>query len=429
MKTIIFKLTPKQSNIFLDNTRYRVVVSGRKFGKTTLSLAELLKAAQQGHKNCVFISPTYRMSKNTMWLDHINKFVPPEMIKDKNETELRLTLFNGNTITLFGSDNPDRLRGLNINFAVLDEFADIKSSTWETIIEPNLLSTQGRALFTGTPKGKNNSFYHLYNLGLTDKNYKSWNYSSFDNPLIDKSLLENVQARLKAQGKDDVWQQEYMAKFTSLAGVIYKNWDRAIHIKHTDIPEDVTFALSVDRGIENPSSAGFYFIYQLHGDERIHRYDEIYSSNLSPSDLITRIKTKMGGRDFVYKFCDPSAKDFISYAVEQGLNIQPAVKQGTDWVSFGISKCQEYLAKSPIDGLPKFTVSPNCKNFIEEVESYIWEEEPENDINSKEKPRKLNDHALDEWRYLLVSYKESQTNFDDAEWALLQEAERKSFNW
>jgi len=423
MRKSLIKLHPNQSKIFLDNSLYRVLVAGRKFGKSTLMLAELLRAVKT-IPNVVYIAPTYKMARNTLWLDHIKKFIPDELLKDKHETDLRLTFRNGNMITLYGADDPDRLRGLNIGFAGIDEVADIKPTVWEMIIEPNLLATKGRALFVGTPKGKKNQMYELYN--MQDSIYSCYHFTSYDNLMLDKAKLDAIRERLIRQGKEDVWKQEYMAMFTVLAGMIYDNWNRDIHIADPDIGE-CTYAFSVDRGMENPSAVGFYKIYRKEGEDRIHRYDEIYKAGLSPSELVSRIRQKMGTREFVYQYCDPSAKDFIAVAKDEGLNIDPAVRETggkeVSWVREGISKCKGWLAKSLIDGKPKFTVSKNCVYFIEEIEGYIWEERPDKDeAQLKDRPRKLNDHAVDEWRYLIVSFQKPLD--DDEDWAEDKTVER-----
>lgn len=399
-------LHENQSKVYQDETPYRVVVAGRKWGKSTLALVELLRAARKA-KNIVYIAPTYKMAKNTLWLDHIRKFVPDTLIANQHDTDLRLTMLNDSMITLYGADDPDRLRGLNIDFAVMDEMADIKKDVWEQIIEPNLLTTKGKAMFIGTPKGKKNHLFNLFE--RPGPTYKSWHFTSYESPLNDKAKLDAIEQRLAGQGKEDVWKQEYLAMFTVLAGMIYDNWDRKIHIAEPEI-KDPVFGLSVDRGMEAPSAVGFYKLYRKEGEDRIHRYDEIYRPGLSPSELTEEIRNRIGKRDFVHQYCDPSAADFIAAANEKGLKIKPATKtkigepghittsSGPSWVREGISKCKGWLAKSPIDGKPKFTVSPNCKNFIDEIEGYIWEED-------KDRPRKMLDHCMDEWRYFVVSFK------------------------
>jgi len=386
-------------------------VAGRKFGKSTLALAELLRSAQT-KKNNVYVAPTYKMARNTLWMDHIEKFVPQEMIKEKNNTDLSLKLVNGNGISLYGADNPDRLRGLNIDFVVLDEFQDIKPDSWELVIEPNLLSTKGRALFMGTPKGLRNILCEQYR--IKDKSFSSYHFTSYDNPLNSRELLDSRKKRLIEAGKVDVWNQEYMAMFTEIAGLVYKNWDPSIHIKDMDIA-DGSFGISIDRGVKNPSAVGFYYCYEKGGETRIHLFDEIYESELSSIALVEKIRNKMGNRYFAWKVCDPSARDFMSTAADMGLVIQPANRQiggnKGGWVLNGISLCQDWLSRSKIDGQPKFTVSPRCKNFIHEIETYIWDEQPDRERNEKDRPRKLNDHAVDQWRYFICSFKRTKSPF------------------
>ena len=347
------------------------------------------------------------MAKSTLWLDHIEKFVPDELIYERNETELRLTLANGHTITLYGADNPDRLRGMNIDFVILDEFQDFRPSSWELVIEPNILATKGRALFMGTPKGKRNILYEQYLLGFTDPTYESFNFTSYDNPLIDRRRLESVKARLLNSGKKLIWDQEYMAKFTTIAGLIYPEFKREVHVQDIEMTEG-SYAISIDRGIENPSAVGFYFMYRKNGEDRMHLYDEIYKVGLSPRELVEEIKLKMGDKYFNRMYCDPAAKDFIATANEMGLYVEPASKQGAGthgWVLHGISECHDWLAKSPIDGEPRFTVSPRCRDFIDEIEKYVWEEQPDDDLQARERPKKINDHSVDQWRYMVVSYR------------------------
>ncbi len=398
MRKIQLHLHPKQSEVFLNSSRHRVLVAGRKFGKTVLALAELLKSAKD-HTHNVYIAPTYKMAKMTLWNDAILKFLPPELIKHKNETELKIQLFNGNFIELYGAEDPDRLRGANWDFAVLDEFQDFKRSSWEYVIEPNLLATKGRTLKLGTPKGFKNILYEEFKIVHPD--WKSFHFTSFDNPFVDKMLLEKTRERLISEGKENVWKQEYLAQFTAVAGIIYDNFDRTVNVKEIEI-KDGSFGFSVDRGMENPSGVAFFYIYTKEGDIRLHIFDEIYKAGLSANQLVQEIKLKMGSRHFTYQTADPSAKDFIATANELGLSIMPPTREGVgdQWVLDGIGKVKHWLSKSPIDGEPRLTISPNCVNLIEEIENYVWDENLTSEVG-KDKPRKINDHLVDAVRYMI----------------------------
>lgn len=155
------KLTIPQTKIFTNTTRNRVVVAGRRFGKTFLSIAELLKVATSGKdKNCWYIAPTYKSAKEIAW-DMLQNTIPPEYIAKKNESELSLSLINGSKIALKGAEKPDNLRGRSLDLAILDEFADMKPEAWFEVIRPSLSDRKGTALFIGTPKGRNH-FYDLW---------------------------------------------------------------------------------------------------------------------------------------------------------------------------------------------------------------------------------------------------------------------------
>ena len=106
--------------------RFRVVCAGRRWGKTHLALRELARFAAQPNQLCYYVSPSYRMSKNILWKKLKKKLTSINWVKKINETELTLELVNGSTIALKGADNYDSLRGVGVNFLVMDE----KVYTW-----------------------------------------------------------------------------------------------------------------------------------------------------------------------------------------------------------------------------------------------------------------------------------------------------------
>ena len=147
-----FVLHEKQAEVFSDPSRFRVLVAGRRFGKSRLSAAELLRAASAPKRKVWYIAPTYRMAKQIMWLDLLDS-IPYQYVVKKNETAMEITLRNGSVIYLRGADNPDTLRGIEAHFAVMDEFQDIKEDVWMKIIRPALSKTRARCLFVGCVVG------------------------------------------------------------------------------------------------------------------------------------------------------------------------------------------------------------------------------------------------------------------------------------
>ena len=74
--------------------------------------------------------------------------------------------------------------------------------------------------------------------------------------------------------------------------------------------------------------------------------------------------------------------------VEKGIVVNPKVNK--DLFS-GIAKIKNMLAARP----PKILIFSSCVNLIRELKSYAWAE--------GDRPKKFDDHALDELRYFVMS--------------------------
>ena len=111
-------LSNPQQTICNDESRFRVAVTGRRFGKTHVAMRELARAASEPNSQVWYCSPSYRMSKGIVWDQLKNKLKDLRWIEQSNEAELKLRLKNGSTIHLKGADNPDSLRDVGLNFIV-----------------------------------------------------------------------------------------------------------------------------------------------------------------------------------------------------------------------------------------------------------------------------------------------------------------------
>jgi len=143
------------------------------------------------------------------------EYLPKEFISKKNEVELSVDLIQGSVITLKGADTPDSLKGVGLNFCVLDEYGQMKEMVWDEIIRPMLIDTKGDAIFIGTPVGYNH-FWKLYNKEKDDSDYKSFHFRTVDNLAIEGIVEEVEKARLET---DPIrFSQEYEANFEALVG-------------------------------------------------------------------------------------------------------------------------------------------------------------------------------------------------------------------
>ena len=160
-------LTKPQQEIVSATQRFKVVIAGRRFGKTHLAIRELCYHARLPNREVWYVAPTYRMSKMICWKKLRKKLTDLRWAKKINESELTILLKNGSTIALKGADNPDSLRGVGLDFLVMDEFADIDPEAFYEVLRPTLADKEGNALFIGTPKGMNwaHDLYQLSKIG------------------------------------------------------------------------------------------------------------------------------------------------------------------------------------------------------------------------------------------------------------------------
>jgi hypothetical protein len=231
------KLHDGQSEVFYNEHRFKVVVAGRRWGKSQLSKTTIIKKAMEQRKRLIwYVAPTYRMARSIMWPELLEA-IPRKLIARINDTRLSITLINGSVIELKGADKPDTLRGIALHYLVMDEVQDIKAETWNKVLRPTLTSTRGEALFIGTPKAYN-WLYDLYMKGQRGKvykspkgvtvknNWKSWQFPTITSPFIPKSEIEDARADMDEKS----FKQEFEASFETMSGRVYHCFDRKIHV-------------------------------------------------------------------------------------------------------------------------------------------------------------------------------------------------------
>ena len=195
--------------------RFRVAICGRRFGKTHLAIRELAKYSRLPDQRVWYVAPTYRMAKQIVWKKLKKKLLSINWVKKVNEQDLTLELINGSEISLRGADNYDSLRGVGLNFVVLDEFADIDEEAWKEVLRPTLADTQGHALFLGTPKGMNWA-KELFDNHTTKRNWMSFQFTTLDGGNVPEDEVEQAREDLDAR----TFRQEFLATFENFSGII-----------------------------------------------------------------------------------------------------------------------------------------------------------------------------------------------------------------
>lgn len=206
-----YKLHKCQSQVFSSDSRFRVLVAGRRFGKTQLALVEMLHAAQQPHKLIWYIAPTETQARKIAW-ERLKALTQPFWRGRPNETHMCIRLSSGSTIVVQGAFYPDSLRGIGVDFLVIDEFAGIHPRAWVEVFRPALACRKGRALFIGTPQGRNH-FYDLYEHALANEiDWAAFQFTTADGGIVDPDELAGAARDLDAE----TYSQEIQGQFTHI---------------------------------------------------------------------------------------------------------------------------------------------------------------------------------------------------------------------
>lgn len=377
----MLNLHNSQKIVALDPHRFRVLCCGRRWGKTTLAIDQIKARSAIPLSRIAYIAPTYQQARDIAWEELRKDYQQSANI---NETRLEIDVVNGSKLVLRGWESIETLRGQKFDLIVLDEVAMMRNfkSTWQEVIRPTLTDTKGEALFISTPKGFNH-FYDLFSLEAKDPDYKSYHYTTLDNPFIPSEEVEKAKQELT----EDRFAQEYLADFRKSEGLVYKEFMRAKDI-YKDLP-NIDFVKTiggVDFGFTNPAVA---LTIKKDRNARYWVTDEWYKTGQTDAQIADYVAALKWSECYP----DPESAGGIAELKHRRVNTREVVKN-KDSIRNGINTVRELLKTN------RLKIHESCQNLIWEFETYSYPNSKP-DRNEEENPIKENDHALDALRYAL----------------------------
>ena len=385
-------LSKPQQTIADDTSRFKVVIAGRRFGKTHLAIRELCYHARIPDREVWYVAPTYKMSKNIVWKKLKAKLLDLKWAKKVNETELSILLKNGTTIALKGADNADSLRGVGLDYLILDEFADIDPSAWFEVLRPTLADKQGKALFIGTPKGIANWSYDMYQNELRDStSWKSFQYTTIDGGNVKPEEIESAKKDLDER----TFRQEFMATFETYAGRIYYSFDRAHNVLIPEQYDTNVIYTGWDFNIDPMSVV----VAVRHGDS-LHVIDEIRMFSSNTQEAVEEIKSRYP-KSRIWAYPDPASRQRKTSAggstdltILQNAGFVVKVPNSHTPVRDRINAVNSRLCDTT--GIRHLFIDPKCKYTVEGLERHTYKEgttQPDKDSGY--------DHMMDALGYMV----------------------------
>ena len=405
------RLKPPQWTVFCSNQRFRILVAGRRFGKTFLALVELCQAAWGAGRTVWYVAPTYRQAKRIAWKP-LKQLTRPYWASKPNETDLSIELTAGGTIALRGADNYDALRGDGLDFLVMDEFASMAHEAWSEVLRPMLADREGGALFIGTPQG----FNHFYDLYTSTQNRPDWAAFQFSTEEGGNVSAEELQAA-EREMDERTYRQEFQATFENLGvGRAYWAFERQANVQTLEFLRGQPVFWSLDFNV-NPMCA---VVGQIMHDGTVHVLDEIVleDSNTPAAceAFLERVqKWTLGAPQPLWLYGDATGDNRHSSASRTDWQIVQDFLRSYNW-QFRVSQyvprenpsvkdrtnCVNSSFRNQL-GQHRLLIDPRCRELIRDLDQVVWKTDAHGNASTElDKSDRRRTHVSDALGYMIA---------------------------
>ena len=388
----------------MDSKRFGVVVAHRRMGKTVSAINHLIKDAILNQKEApryAYIAPTYGQAKRVAW-DYLVKYAEP-LGGSQNITELRVD-FWGRRVQLYGSDNPESLRGQYFDGVILDEIGDQNPKIWTDIVRPALADRKGWCLFIGTPKGHNH-FKELRDRAEKEDGWGLLEFKASETGVVDDTELKAARNEMG----EDKYRQEFECSFDaavegSYYGQILNELEDKKHMQEIPWEELSRTFTAWDLGMGDSTSIWVAQLvgteirlidyYENHGVGLDHYVKWIKDNDYSKAEHILPHDVRV--REL------GTGKSRLEMLEEAGLEIKIAPRMSLD---DGIQAVRRILPRCWFN-VPKVQTGLNClRNYRRDYDEKrkIFYERPLHDWSS---------HGSDSFRYLALGLDEGHSTWD-----------------
>ena len=369
-------LTDPQREVWDSDSRFKLLCSGRRFGKTYLCLARLITwAASKPNSLNWYVTANYRMAKQIAWRQ-LKNMVPPEICVKRNETDLLVELSNGSIISLKGADNADSLRGVSLSSLVIDEAAYVKQEAWEMVLRPALSDQGGPAWFITTPAGLN-WFHDLWEQAQQEKDWTTFSFTTVEGGNVPPEEV----AAAKRTLDERTFRQEYLASFETLTGRVYPDFsDDNINADVADTGGDILwgtdFNVSVMAGV----------LASRVGDT-IHIWDEVTVKQSNTDEVCAMLKQRFPDRRIV-AYPDPTGsarKTSAAGETDHGIIRKygfGCISPKHPWAVKDKINSTNWMVRTA-DAQVRLFIHPRCKHTIKALKNVTYKEGAEDYVIDK----------------------------------------------
>lgn len=236
MEIQLYSPHPKQAEIHTAlkelSCKYYTVPIGRQFGKSLLGINQnYLWGINEPNVQMGWVSPVYSQAKK-VFREMEKGIIDTPFLRSSNKSDLIITFGNRSTIQFFSAEAYDAIRGNTFHYLTCDEFDYFKTEAWDEVLKATVIVKGRKVLFLSTPKGKGLMF-RMANMSNENENYHTIRGTSYDNPLIPASELEDARRNLP----EHIFRQEYLAEFLDDSSSVFPDVKLSINNNPANVLE------------------------------------------------------------------------------------------------------------------------------------------------------------------------------------------------
>lgn len=396
--TIPYTPRPYQQEIHDNLKRFNVLVLHRRAGKTVLAINQLVRdvlTCKLKRPRGAYIAPLYSQAKRVAW-DYLREYCSPIPGVKFNESELRADLPNNGRIQLAGADNPDNMRGMYFDSVILDEVAQMAPRTWTEVVRPALADRKGKAIFIGTPQGKN-AFYKFYEGAADQPDWYRKTLTVDDTGALDK---EEIEAARRDMSEDEFAQEFYCSWSAAIRGAYYSTeiGEARAQGRICRVPWEPNYGVYTfwDLGISDATA--IWFVQVINREIRAISYREW--TDTSMAEVIKAVKELPYTYERHYGPHDLEVRDITHGRTRRdfarGLGIDFDVVKKTP-IADGIEAGRVLMRRVWID-------EKGCDQGIVALEQYRKDWDDKRQVFRDHPLHDWTSHCADAWRYFAVAF-------------------------
>jgi phage terminase large subunit-like protein len=421
-----YKPHPKQTDFHAMDKRMRLYIGGNRSGKTVAGIVEDIWWLTKRHPYRTFgprpiagriVSVDFHNGLNLIIIPLLKQWIPKSELRGGSwtsayDTQMRVLNFdNGSTVELMSYEQDlDKFAGTSRDFVHYDEepLEDIY-----TECQMRLIDRKGSSWITMTPvEGMTWIFDDIYEKATIEDHPRIGvvEVGTEENPYLDQSEVTAAMDLLSDDEKD----ARAHGKFVQMGGLVYKKFDRNIHVIPAMDPlllkgPEFKHYMSLDHGFNNPTSVHWHAVDR---DNSVITFDEHYEREqiVEYHAAVIHDRNKAHQRIPDINVCDPALAQRNGVT---GTSIQTeyAIRGigfclGNNDVPTGVAKVNQYLNTFNHNGQPNWVITENCHNLIREILRLRWKtwasKKQASNNNPYDQIHKKDDHACDECRYFFT---------------------------